>query len=179
MPEDSVTIPIKSSRKQYQQQHQLQQTTSHHQTTSDNHTTLIDTTGSLPLTTTTTSTAPPRGRISRLKPKEDTYVVDVPNNCTSSTGNINLAASYSIVQCDTLEQSTTTAIEYTQDTTPALETTQQQQKKQIIHFPVIDDNKPFVCQQCGLAFSREKAMLSHTKVSLQNLTNLRTPVRKS
>lgn len=174
MPEDSVTIPIKSSRKQYQQHQLQQQTTSHHQTTSDNHTTLIDdTTGSLPLTTTTTSTAPPRGRISRLKPKEDTYVVDVPNNCTSGTSNINLAASYSIVQCDTLEESTTTALEYTQDTTPALETTQQlqqqhhhqQQKKQIVHFPVIDDNKPFVCQQCGLAFSREKAMLSHTKVN--------------
>lgn len=30
-------------------------------------------------------------------------------------------------------------------------------------FPVIDPKKPFVCQQCGLSFAREKAMLSHTK----------------
>lgn len=30
-------------------------------------------------------------------------------------------------------------------------------------FPVIDAKKPFVCQQCGLSFAREKAMLSHTK----------------
>jgi len=31
-------------------------------------------------------------------------------------------------------------------------------------FPVLDDSKPFVCQQCGLAFAREKALVSHTKV---------------
>lgn len=32
-----------------------------------------------------------------------------------------------------------------------------------MRFPVIDDRRPFVCQQCGLSFSREKALLSHTK----------------
>ncbi|XP_061395219.1 uncharacterized protein LOC133330828 [Musca vetustissima] len=138
VPEDSVTIPIKSSRKQ------------HHVTASS----------------TSSTTAPPRGRISRLKPKEDTYIVDVPHNSSS----INLATTYSIVQCDELPNSNTTAIEFTQDTStqPALQNVQQHQQeiqdqKPILHFPIIDDNKPFVCQQCGLAFSREKAMLAHTK----------------
>lgn len=32
-----------------------------------------------------------------------------------------------------------------------------------VRYPVIDDKRPFVCQQCGLSFTREKAMLSHTK----------------
>lgn len=32
-----------------------------------------------------------------------------------------------------------------------------------VRFPVIDDRRPFVCQQCGLSFSREKALASHTK----------------
>lgn len=30
-------------------------------------------------------------------------------------------------------------------------------------FPIIDDRRPFVCQTCGLAFSREKALTSHIK----------------
>lgn len=30
-------------------------------------------------------------------------------------------------------------------------------------FPITDARKPFVCQQCGLSFAREKAMLSHAK----------------
>uniref|UniRef100_A0A1I8NCD8 C2H2-type domain-containing protein n=1 Tax=Musca domestica TaxID=7370 RepID=A0A1I8NCD8_MUSDO len=165
VPEDSVTIPIKSSRKQYQQQNPQQQ-----QTTSDqmNSHPLMDNSNSLTsptiitTVTTTSTTAPPRGRISRLKPKEDTYVVDVPHTSSS----INLATTYSIVQCDELPNSSSTAIEFTQDTpAPALQNVQKEQsdQKPILHFPVIDDNKPFVCQQCGLAFSREKAMLAHTK----------------
>lgn len=30
-------------------------------------------------------------------------------------------------------------------------------------FPVTDARKPFVCQQCGLSFAREKALISHSK----------------
>ncbi|XP_073817194.1 uncharacterized protein [Musca autumnalis] len=161
VPEDSVTIPIKSSRKQYQQQSTSNQMSSHQK-----HSSLLDNNSlstSTIVTTTTSTTAPPRGRISRLKPKEDTYVVDVSHSSSS----INLATTYSIVQCDDLPNASTTAIEFSQDTptAPALQNVQQevQDKKPILHFPVIDDNKPFVCQQCGLAFSREKAMLAHTK----------------
>ncbi|KFB47809.1 hypothetical protein ZHAS_00015764 [Anopheles sinensis] len=39
-------------------------------------------------------------------------------------------------------------------------TTQQQQPA----FPVVDERKPFVCQQCGVSFGREKALASHSRV---------------
>lgn len=124
--------------------------------------------------TTTASTAPPRGRISRLKPKEDAYVVDVANNCDINGSS--MASAYSIVHCDalTVPTTTTTTMELTtQDTMPAIQTiqnhTHQQRQEVARHYPIIDDNKPFVCQQCGLAFSREKAMLSHTKVRMLQL----------
>lgn len=125
--------------------------------------TIITTTSSSPaniLTTTQTTTAPPRGRISRLKPKEDTsYVVEVANNCPS--GEMIISSAYSIVECDTLSANTA-AVKLSQDNnTPAL---QENDAQNVLHYPIIDDSKPFVCQQCGLAFSREKAMLAHTKV---------------
>ncbi|XP_075148808.1 uncharacterized protein LOC142222520 [Haematobia irritans] len=171
VPEDSVTIPIKTSRKQYQQQKpdtsSIQDGTSYHQT-------MLSTNSAPSITSnvsvSTTTIAPPRGRISRLKPKEDAYAVDA-SNASTSNASASLASSYSIVQCDALPNA---PIQFTQETTPALPATHQQQQqfhghipqqpqKQVINFPVIDDNKPFVCQQCGLAFSREKALLSHTK----------------
>lgn len=31
-------------------------------------------------------------------------------------------------------------------------------------FPITDPRKPFVCQHCGVAFTREKALESHTKI---------------
>lgn len=31
-------------------------------------------------------------------------------------------------------------------------------------YPVIDPDRPFVCQKCGVSFAREKALLSHSKV---------------
>ncbi|XP_058125335.1 uncharacterized protein LOC131266736 [Anopheles coustani] len=31
-------------------------------------------------------------------------------------------------------------------------------------FPVVDERKPFVCQQCGVSFGREKALASHSRV---------------
>ncbi|XP_030762401.1 zinc finger protein 91 isoform X2 [Sitophilus oryzae] len=33
-----------------------------------------------------------------------------------------------------------------------------------IRYPVIDPKKPFVCQHCGVAFAREKALASHARV---------------
>lgn len=124
----------------------------------------ITSVSSIPTTQISTA-APPRGRISRLKPKEDSYIVEVPNNCTPSSNFITSA--YSIVEYDALSD-TTAAVKLSQDNpVPALKVEQHQQQPQqnlVIHYPIIDDSKPFVCQQCGLAFSREKAMLSHTKV---------------
>lgn len=32
-------------------------------------------------------------------------------------------------------------------------------------YPIIDASRPFVCQKCGVSFAREKALLSHSKVS--------------
>lgn len=34
-------------------------------------------------------------------------------------------------------------------------------------YPVIDPDRPFVCQKCGVSFAREKALLSHSRVSLE------------
>lgn len=31
-------------------------------------------------------------------------------------------------------------------------------------YPVVDTKKPFVCQQCGVSFAREKALISHSRV---------------
>ncbi|XP_035792590.1 uncharacterized protein LOC118466858 [Anopheles albimanus] len=33
-----------------------------------------------------------------------------------------------------------------------------------VHFPVKDPRKPFVCQQCGVGFAREKALDSHSRI---------------
>lgn len=162
VPEDSVTIPTKSSRKQQQIQQQEQHITSlaNQQIIMDNSMrSNVTTTPSDSLCTQSATSAPPRGRISRLKPKEDSYVVEVPNNC--STSDMIISSAYSIVECDTLSANTA-AVKLTQDSTNALQTSNQQPN--VLHYPIIDDSKPFVCQQCGLAFSREKAMLSHTKV---------------
>ncbi|KNC29754.1 hypothetical protein FF38_05205 [Lucilia cuprina] len=164
VPEDSVTIPTKSSRKhQQQQQQQLQHITSiSNQPIMMNENTITTTSSCNTqdiLTIQQTTTAPPRGRISRLKPKEDTsYVVEVANNCSSSE--MIITSAYSIVECDTLSANTA-AVKLSQDNTPALH--ENEEEHNVLHYPVIDDSKPFVCQQCGLAFSREKAMLAHTK----------------
>lgn len=32
------------------------------------------------------------------------------------------------------------------------------------HYPITDPRKPFVCQHCGVAFAREKALASHTRM---------------
>lgn len=39
-----------------------------------------------------------------------------------------------------------------------------QSNQYIERFPIIDPRKPFVCQHCGVAFTREKALESHTKI---------------
>lgn len=36
---------------------------------------------------------------------------------------------------------------------------------EVERYPVIDPARPFVCQRCGVSFAREKALLSHSKVS--------------
>lgn len=46
----------------------------------------------------------------------------------------------------------------------------EEEDKNIQRFPVIDENKPFVCQQCGLSFAREKALLSHVKIHRNDST---------
>ncbi|XP_052898819.1 uncharacterized protein LOC128305424 [Anopheles moucheti] len=30
-------------------------------------------------------------------------------------------------------------------------------------FPIVDERKPFVCQQCGISFGREKALMAHSR----------------
>ncbi|KAG5867641.1 hypothetical protein JTB14_006717 [Gonioctena quinquepunctata] len=43
---------------------------------------------------------------------------------------------------------------------------EQQEEEQPVEnrYPITDPRKPFVCQHCGVAFAREKAMLSHTRL---------------
>ncbi|KAH8381672.1 hypothetical protein KR093_010516 [Drosophila rubida] len=95
-----------------------------------------------------------RGRISRLKPKEE------------STQYIVLAEKHA---ADELQQFMAELPEHATAASPAEAvaaanvTTENQQVTEASRFPVLDDSKPFVCQQCGLAFAREKALVSHIK----------------
>ncbi|XP_054726448.1 uncharacterized protein LOC129236221 [Anastrepha obliqua] len=101
---------------------------------------------------TSTSTTVGRGRISRLKPKEESYVLNepLPNDLEEAVNANITAAAYE--DCQQL-QASTAVVKFSQNQSP----TPQER------FPVIDESKPFVCQQCGLAFAREKALLAHTK----------------
>lgn len=40
---------------------------------------------------------------------------------------------------------------------------------EVERYPVIDPARPFVCQRCGVSFAREKALLSHSKVSYKEI----------
>lgn len=40
-----------------------------------------------------------------------------------------------------------------------------QMQEQVERYPVTDPRKPFVCQQCGIGFARQKALSSHSRVS--------------
>lgn len=97
-----------------------------------------------------------RGRISRLKPKEEStqYIVIAEKQTTDDL--------QPYMECEELPPALTsnTSIEATTvaASAPVVETAAAPR------FPVIDESKPFVCQQCGLAFAREKALVSHIKV---------------
>lgn len=88
--------------------------------------------------------APARGRISRLKPKEESsqFIVMAERQSSPYLG------------CD--QEQPTVASAQTGNSEPPPQP----------NYPILDDKKPFVCQQCGLAFAREKALVSHTKVGV-------------
>lgn len=46
---------------------------------------------------------------------------------------------------------------------------------EVERYPVIDPARPFVCQRCGVSFAREKALLSHSKVSFSAIFRVDTP----
>ncbi|KAH8381852.1 hypothetical protein KR009_000652 [Drosophila setifemur] len=85
--------------------------------------------------------APSGGRISRLKPKEESSQFLEP------------AASE---LRDYLSGESSQAVVGTSQPIPVDHQPQPT-------YPILDEKKPFVCQQCGLAFAREKALISHTK----------------
>ncbi|XP_017142965.1 uncharacterized protein LOC108156152 [Drosophila miranda] len=91
---------------------------------------------------------PTRGRISRLKPKEEATQYIVISDKTEAPEMQDYMRSEPMQAVVT----TSTAIE----PPPKADLPQP-------NYPVLDDSKPFVCQQCGLAFAREKALFSHTK----------------
>lgn len=188
LPEDSVTIPTRSSRKvipqqqttssmesqlheQAQQQQQPEHTSSTFDTTNSTTTTTMNSTISSFVTNLATPNASsaPRGRISRLKPKEDAYAMEeLQNGCSSMTDSSLTISNFNAIESNALTASNATAdlTLVTQTVAPVSE------QKNEVHYPVIDDSKPFVCQQCGLAFAREKAMLSHAKVSKKQTCQL-------
>ncbi|EDW16664.1 uncharacterized protein LOC6575187 [Drosophila mojavensis] len=96
-----------------------------------------------------------RGRISRLKPKEEStqYIVIGEKQTTDDL--------QPYMECEELQPALTssTSIEATSVTASAPVA----EVAATPRFPVIDESKPFVCQQCGLAFAREKALVSHIK----------------
>uniref|UniRef100_A0A1B0B4W6 C2H2-type domain-containing protein n=1 Tax=Glossina palpalis gambiensis TaxID=67801 RepID=A0A1B0B4W6_9MUSC len=101
-----------------------------------------------------------RGRISRLKPKGEisTFeIIDVQSARTSEASQLAYESIMDSVQSHSLSP-LTGAIKATSDNVTAHDS-----DKQVQRFPIIDSGKPFVCQQCGLSFAREKALLSHGK----------------
>ncbi|KAM8706340.1 hypothetical protein ACLKA7_010592 [Drosophila subpalustris] len=96
-----------------------------------------------------------RGRISRLKPKEEStqYIVIAEKQTTDDM--------QQFVDCGGLAP--TLPANATSSDVDANSTTDNGQAMNASRFPVLDDSKPFVCQQCGLAFAREKALVSHIK----------------
>ncbi|XP_068157474.1 uncharacterized protein [Drosophila tropicalis] len=84
-----------------------------------------------------------RGRISRLKPKEETsqYIV-ITENVQNEPAQGQVVATSTLVEPDVVSAS---------------------DPPEHLNFPVLDEGKPFVCQECGLAFAREKALVSHIK----------------
>ncbi|EDW97562.1 zinc finger protein 236 [Drosophila yakuba] len=88
--------------------------------------------------------APSRGRISRLKPKEESsQFIVISDKSAGDSG--------AYMEPEPAQPVVTTSQPIAIDPPPQP------------NFPVLDDSKPFVCQQCGLAFAREKALVSHTK----------------
>ncbi|XP_064549205.1 zinc finger and BTB domain-containing protein 41 [Drosophila montana] len=100
-----------------------------------------------------------RGRISRLKPKEEStqYIVIAEKQPTDDLRQY--------MDCEELPLQPpltgSTSIEAAHSTQcpdgPVAD------GAETLRFPVLDESKPFVCQQCGLAFAREKALVSHIK----------------
>lgn len=97
-----------------------------------------------------------RGRVSRLKPKEEStqYIVIAEKQTTDDL--------QQFVDCEELAP----PLAANATSSDANNSTDNGQDMNASRFPVLDDSKPFVCQQCGLAFAREKALVSHIKVSI-------------
>ncbi|SPP82788.1 uncharacterized protein LOC117584906 isoform X3 [Drosophila guanche] len=91
---------------------------------------------------------PTRGRISRLKPKEEATQYIVISDKTEAP------ELQDYMQSESMQTVVTTSTPI--EPQPRADLPQP-------NYPVLDDSKPFVCQQCGLAFAREKALFSHTK----------------
>ncbi|XP_034489278.1 uncharacterized protein LOC117793019 [Drosophila innubila] len=101
-----------------------------------------------------------RGRISRLKPKEEStqYIVIAEKQTSDDL--------QQFVDCEELAPPpplTNTNVNATSTQCDANSSTDNSQAMNASRFPVLDESKPFVCQQCGLAFAREKALVSHIK----------------
>lgn len=101
------------------------------------------------------SSVAPRGRVSRIKPKEE-------NNYTIDESAFRQSKSSQRAQLDDYEE----CQEFQPSNAAAKLMEDNSSRPHENHFPVIDESKPFVCQQCGLAFAREKALMSHGKVSI-------------
>ncbi|ALC45436.1 CG7987 [Drosophila busckii] len=97
---------------------------------------------------------PTRGRISRLKLKQEStqYIVISEKQAEDMQQYM-----------DSEEQSSAGSQTTVSNVTTIKENEEVVVAKQEPRYPVIDDSKPFVCQQCGLAFAREKALVSHIK----------------
>nr|XP_017002541.2 uncharacterized protein LOC108061050 [Drosophila takahashii] len=131
----------------YQQQQQEQQEQEqHHQIVDESEVQLV---ASYPATATAPA-APARGRISRLKPKEESSQFIVISDKPAGS---ELRQYMDPEPTQPMVVTTSQAIAVDPPPPPPPQP----------NFPVLDESKPFVCQQCGLAFAREKALVSHTK----------------
>ncbi|EDV90545.1 uncharacterized protein LOC6569668 [Drosophila grimshawi] len=116
--------------------------------------------------------APPtaaRGRTSRLKLKEESsqYIVIGSDKPEAETETELPQYMHCEANCDQSLATNNNQLQSTSNNdvaTAANDGAQGQgQGQATLRFPVLDESKPFVCQQCGLAFAREKALVSHIK----------------
>lgn len=107
------------------------------------------------------------GKRKRKKPAKDEYESMF---VSADTGIKEFLFTNTHSNCFALTASSSAQFEYTESGEinymdgEAENTTEYISSQDEVKYPVTDARKPFVCQHCGVAFAREKALASHARV---------------